>query len=115
MNSSSLGGASGAGDLDFSGTLSFSGAISAVSEGPASAGASEGPASAGALATLATTVFLASLVYTLRVTVEAEADVFMDSKTASSTLAILLFLGVAVGTLDGFSNPIVPGGINTFN
>jgi hypothetical protein len=66
MNSSSLRGASGAGDLDFSGTLSFSSAIGAVSEGLSSAGASEGPASAGALATLATTVFLVSLICALR-------------------------------------------------
>jgi hypothetical protein len=56
MNSSSLRSASGAGDLGFSRTLSFSGAIGAVSEGPASA---------GALATLATAIFLASLVYAL--------------------------------------------------
>ena len=66
MNSSSLRGASGAGDLGFSGMLSFSSAIDTISEGPASAGASEGPASAGALATLATTVFLVSLICALR-------------------------------------------------
>jgi hypothetical protein len=115
MNSSSLRGASGAGDLDFSGTLSFSNAISAIFEGPASAGASEGPASGGVLATLATAVSLASLTYALRASAEVGADVFTDSKTTSSTLAILLFLGVITGTFDGFGNPIVPGGLNTFN
>jgi hypothetical protein len=104
-----------AGDLDFSGTLSFSSAIGAVSKGPVSAGTSEGPTSAGALAMLATTVFLASLIYALRASVETGADVFTDSKTVSSTLAILLFLGVTAGTLDGFGNPIVLGGLNTFN
>jgi hypothetical protein len=61
MNSNSLRGASGVGDLGFSGTLSFSSAIGAVFESPASAGASEGPASAGALAMLATAVFIFSL------------------------------------------------------
>ena len=77
--------------------------------------ASEGLASAGALATPATVVFLASSICVLRASTEAEADVFMDSKTESSTLAILLFLGIAAGALDGFGNPIVPGGFNTFN
>jgi hypothetical protein len=60
MNSSSLRGASGAGDLELSGTLYFFDSIGAVFEGPASAGAFEGPASAGALTTLAAVVFLAS-------------------------------------------------------
>jgi hypothetical protein len=72
-------------------------------------------ASVGALATLVTTVFLASLIYALRASAEAGVVVFTNSKTASSTLAILLFLGVIAGTLDGFGNPIVPGGLNTFN
>jgi hypothetical protein len=106
MNSISLRGASGAGDLDFSGTLSFSSAIGAVSEGPVSA---------GTLATLATAVFLASLICVLRASAEAGVDVSTDYKTASSTLAILLFLRVTARTLDGFGNPIVPGGLNTFN
>jgi hypothetical protein len=76
MNSSSLRGASGVGDLDLSGTLSFSRAIGVVSEGLASAGAFEGPASAGAWAMLATTVFLASVVCVPRALAEAGADVF---------------------------------------
>jgi hypothetical protein len=115
MNSSSLTGTSGAGDSNFSGTLSFSRAIGAVSEGLASAGASEGLASAGVWAMLASVVFLESLACVLRASAEAGADVFTDSKTASSTLAILIFLGVTAGMLDGFGSPIAHDGLNTFN
>jgi hypothetical protein len=115
MSSSSLMGASGAGDLDFSGTLYFSKVISAVSEGLASAGAFEGPTSTGVWAMLASAVFLESLACMLRASVEAGADVFMDSRTASSTLAIHLFLGVTATMLDGFGNPTAHGGLNTFN
>jgi hypothetical protein len=39
----------------------------------------------------------------------------MDSSTTSSTLAILLFLGVNVGMLNGFGSPIGHDGLNTFN
>jgi hypothetical protein len=77
-------GASGAGDLDFSGTLYFSKVIGAVSEGLASAGAFEGPTSTGVWAMLASAVFLESLACVLRALAEAGADVYMDSRTASS-------------------------------
>jgi hypothetical protein len=46
---------------------------------------------------------------------EEGVDVFIDSITASSTLAILLFLGVAAWMLDGFSSSVVHGGLNAFN
>jgi hypothetical protein len=39
---------------------------------------------------------------------------FTDSKTASKTLAILLFLGVAVVGLDSFDSPVTAGGLSTF-
>jgi hypothetical protein len=44
-----------------------------------------------------------------RASAEAGVDVFTDSKTTSSTLAILLFLGVSARMLDGFSS-FVPDG-----
>jgi hypothetical protein len=56
----------------------------------------EGPTSARTLVVLAVIASLA------------------DSKTTSKTLAILLFLGVAVVVLDGFDNPVTVGGISTF-
>jgi hypothetical protein len=40
---------------------------------------------------------------------------FADSITTSSTLAILLFLGVAAGMLDGFGSFVVHGGLSAFN
>jgi hypothetical protein len=46
---------------------------------------------------------------------EAGVDVFTDSITSSSTLAILLFLGVAAGMLDGFGSSIAHGGHSAFN
>jgi hypothetical protein len=115
MNYSSLTDALGAGDLDFLGTLSFSRVIGTVSEGLASAGAFEGPASARVWAMLASLVFLESLACVLRALAEARADVFMDSRTTSSMLAILLFLGVAAGVLDGLGSPIAHDGLNVFN
>jgi hypothetical protein len=45
---------------------------------------------------------------------EAGTGAFTDSKTASNTLAILLFLGVAVVVLDGFDNPVTTRGLSTF-
>jgi hypothetical protein len=115
MNSNSLKGASGAGDLDFSETLSFSRVIGPVSEGLALAGASEGPASAGVWAMLASVVSLKSLAYVLIASAEAGVDVLTDSIIASSTLAILLFLGVAAGMLDGFDSSVAHGGLIAFN
>ena len=38
----------------------------------------------------------------------------MDSKTTSKTLAILLFLGVAVVVVDSFDSPVTVGGLSTF-
>jgi hypothetical protein len=38
----------------------------------------------------------------------------MDSKTTSKMLVILLFLGVTVVVLDGFSSPVTTGGLSTF-
>jgi hypothetical protein len=61
MNYSSLTGASGAGDLDFSETLSFSRVTAAVFEGLALAGVFQGLASAGVWVMLASTVSLKSL------------------------------------------------------
>jgi hypothetical protein len=45
--------------------------------------------------------------------VEAETCTFMDSKTASKMLAILLFFGVAVVVLDGFGSPDTAVGLST--
>jgi hypothetical protein len=79
-----------------------------------SAGASEGLASAGVCAMLASAAFFESLACVVRASTEAGVDVFTYSITASSTLAILLFLGVTTGMLDGFGSPTVHGGLNTF-
>ena len=38
----------------------------------------------------------------------------MDSKTASKTLAILLFLGVVVAVGDSFGNAVTVGQLSTF-
>jgi hypothetical protein len=38
----------------------------------------------------------------------------MDSKTASKTLAILLFLGVIVAVVDSRGNPVTIGGLSSF-
>jgi hypothetical protein len=58
MNSSSLTGALGAGELNFSETLSFSSVTAAVSKDLASVGVFEGPASAGVWIMLASAVSL---------------------------------------------------------
>jgi hypothetical protein len=101
MNSSSLAGAPGAGDLDFSVAPSFSRIIGAISEGLALTG-TEGPVSE-------------TLAFILAASAEAGVDVFTYSITASSTLAILLFLGVAVGLFDGFYNSVAHGRLSAFN
>jgi hypothetical protein len=64
---------------------------------------------------LASLVFLETLASVLSVSAEAGVDVFIDSITASSTLSILLFLGVAVGMLGGFGSSVVHGGLSAFN
>jgi hypothetical protein len=46
---------------------------------------------------------------------EVGFDVFTDSITESSTLAILLFLGVVARILDGFGSSVVHGGLRAFN
>jgi hypothetical protein len=46
---------------------------------------------------------------------ETGVDVFTASITASSTLAILLFLGVVTGILDGFGGSVMHGGLRTFS
>jgi hypothetical protein len=96
-------------------TLSFSKVTGAASEGLASAGVSEGLASVGVWAMLASAVSLKSLACVPRASAEAGVDVFTDSITASSTLAILLFLGVAAGMLDGFGSSVAHGGLNAFS
>jgi hypothetical protein len=64
---------------------------------------------------LQSAIFSESLAYVLRVSAEAGADIFTDTKTASSMLAILLFLGVNVGMLDGFGSPTAHVGLSTLN
>jgi hypothetical protein len=56
-----------------------------------------------------------TLASVLSASVEAGVDVFTDSITASSTLAILLFLGVATGMFDGFVSSVVHGGLSACN
>jgi hypothetical protein len=59
--------------------------------------------------------FFETLPSVLGTSAEAAVDVFTDSITASNTLAILLFLGVVAGMLDGFGSSIVHGGLSAFN
>ena len=63
---------------------------------------------------LASTVSLKSFACVPGASAEAGGYVFTDSITASNTLAILLFLGVAVGMFDGFGSSVVHGGLSTF-
>jgi hypothetical protein len=64
---------------------------------------------------LVSSVFLESLARVLRALAEAGANVFMDSRTTSNTLAILLFLGVAAGMFAGFGSSVAHDGLNAFN
>jgi hypothetical protein len=64
---------------------------------------------------LAASFFPRTLVSVLSALAEAGVDVFTDSITASSTLAILLFLGVAAGMFDGFGSSVAHGGLSAFN
>jgi hypothetical protein len=95
----------GVGDVDFSETLSSTSPIGA---------SFEGPASARTLVVLVVIASLASSDFSPDASAEAGIDALMDYKTTSKTLAILLFLGVAVVVLDGFDNPVTTGGLNTF-
>jgi hypothetical protein len=63
---------------------------------------------------LAVITSFASLDFSPDASVETGTHAFMDSKTASKMLAILLFLGVAIAVLDGFDNPVTARGLNTF-
>jgi hypothetical protein len=76
---------------------------SIVSIGPVSMGA-EGPASASTRVVVASTGSFA----------EAGVGALVNSKTASSTLAILLLLGVIAGVLDTFGNSGSGGGLRIF-
>jgi hypothetical protein len=62
----------------------------------------------------AVTTSFVSLIFSLEASVEAGVTIFRDSITASKTLAILLFLGVVVAVVDGFSNSAIIGGPNGF-
>jgi hypothetical protein len=101
--------------LDFSEALSFSRIIGALSEGLASVGTSEGPASKIVCTMSASSDFFETLPSVIDASAEAGVDVFTDSITASSMLAILLFLGVVAGMLNGFGSSVVHGGLSAFN
>jgi hypothetical protein len=94
----------GAGDLDFSGTLSSTSLIGTTFEGLASA---------RAVAMLVAILSLASSEFSPDNLAEAETGAFTDSKTTSKTLAFLLFLGVTVLVLDGFDSSVTVGGLST--
>jgi hypothetical protein len=99
------GGASGVADVDFSGTLSSTSPIGV---------AFEGLASTRTLVVLVVIASLASSDFSPDASAEAGTGAFIDSKISSKTLAILLFLGVAVVVLDGFDSPVTAGGLSTF-
>jgi hypothetical protein len=63
---------------------------------------------------LAVGTSLRSLALSSGASVEAGVGIFVDFKTASKTLAILLFLGVIVAAVVSFSNPVVVGGLSNF-
>jgi hypothetical protein len=110
-----LAGAPGVEDLDFSEAPAFSRIIGALSEGIALARTSEGPTSEIVYAILALSDFFESLASVLCALAEAGVDVFTDSITESSTLAIVLFLGVAAGMFDGFGSSVAYGGLSALN
>jgi hypothetical protein len=94
---------------------SFYRIIGVLSKGLASAGTSEGSVSEIVCIMAASSYFFETLPSVLGASAEAGVDVFIDSITASSTLAILLFLGVVAGMLDGFGSSVVHGGLSAFN
>jgi hypothetical protein len=75
----------------------------------------EGPASKTVYAMPASSDFFEISPIVLGASAEEGVDVFMDSITASNTLAILLFLRVIAGILDGFGSSIAHGGLRAFN
>jgi F0F1-type ATP synthase assembly protein I len=91
--------------LDFSGTPSFSKVRGAASKGRASAG-TEGPASEVAYVVQASPYFFKTSPSVLGAAAKAGVGTFIDSMIVSSTLAILLFLGVAAGILDAFRSSV---------
>jgi hypothetical protein len=100
-----LGGASGTDVVGFSGRLSPTNFTGAASEDPVSAWTEEA---------LAVTASLASSIFSPEASAEAGVGVFTDSKTASTTLAILLFLGVVVAVADTFDNSVTVGQLSNF-
>ena len=92
--------------MGFSGRFSFTSSTRLALEGPASARTGEA---------LVVAASLASSILSLETSVVAEAGNLVDYKTASKTLAILLFLGVVVAVVDSFSNPVAIGGLNSFD
>jgi hypothetical protein len=98
--------------LDFSGTLSFSKVREAAFEGCASA-ETKGPASEVACVVPASSDFFKTLPSLSGA--EAGVGTFTDSMIASSTLAMLLFLGVAAGILDAFGSSVSRNGLRAFS
>jgi hypothetical protein len=94
---------------------SFPRIIGALSKGLASARTSEGPVSEIVCTMAASSDFFEALPSVLGASTEAGVNVFTDSIIASSTLAILLFLGVVAGMLDGFDSSAVHVGLSAFN
>jgi hypothetical protein len=63
---------------------------------------------------LAVDTSLRSSALSLGASVEAGVGIFVDFKTASKTLAILLFLWVIVAAVVSFGNPVVVGRLSSF-
>jgi hypothetical protein len=64
---------------------------------------------------LAVATSLRSSILSSEALVEIGVDIFVDFRTASRTLAILLpFLGLAAGATANFDNPVVVGGLCSF-
>jgi hypothetical protein len=63
---------------------------------------------------LALTTSLASSIFSPEASAEARVGTCMDSKIASKTLPILLFLGVAIVVVDSFGSPATSEVLNTF-
>jgi hypothetical protein len=85
---------------------------SAASEGLASVG-TEGPASNAACVVPASADLFIISPSALGASAEAGVNAFVDSITASSTLAILLF-GVVTGIFDAFGSSILCNGLRAF-
>jgi hypothetical protein len=74
----------------------------------------EGPASAWIKEALALTASLASSIFSLEASTVVGVGAFMDFKTASKTLAILIFLRVPVVVVDSYSSPVTTRWLSTF-